>query len=149
MPERVPGVWMGAGPFLTVSEATVTFFFPSKRISRDRNFNERESHEHRLLIKISSEAERQRKLGSALSYLASALSLSLSLSLSFFNLIFFWPHHVVCGNLVPQTGTEQVPSAMEVQSLNHWTTREVLSPSLNGSESYSLEALLTGLWGLW
>ena len=139
---------MGAGPFLTVSEATVTFFFPSKRISRDRNFNERESHEHRLLIKISSEAERQRKLGSALSYLASALSLSLSLS--FFNLIFFfWPHHVVCGNLVPQTGTEQVPSAMEVQSLNHWTTREVLSPSLNGSESYSLEALLTGLWGLW
>ena len=37
---------------------------------------------------------------------------------------------------------------MEVQSLNHWTTREVLSPSLNSPESpYSLEVPLTGLWG--
>ena len=32
---------------------------------------------------------------------------------------------MVCRILVPQPGTELMPSAMEVQILNHWTTREV------------------------
>ena len=36
----------------------------------------------------------------------------------------FWPHHVACGILVPQPGTELGPSAVRVQSSNHWTNRE-------------------------
>ena len=38
--------------------------------------------------------------------------------------IFSWPHHKSCGILVPQPGIEPVSSAVEAQSLNHWTTRE-------------------------
>ena len=38
--------------------------------------------------------------------------------------LFFWPHHVAWGVLVPHPGTEPVPSAVKVQSLNHWTARE-------------------------
>ena len=38
---------------------------------------------------------------------------------------FFWPHHTACRILVPQPGIEPVPPALEMQSLNHWTTREV------------------------
>ena len=38
---------------------------------------------------------------------------------------FFLPHPVACGILVPQPGTESVPPAKELQSLNHWTAREV------------------------
>ena len=32
---------------------------------------------------------------------------------------------MACGILVPQTGIDPAPLALEVQSLNHWTTREV------------------------
>ena len=32
-----------------------------------------------------------------------------------------------CGILVPQTGTEPVPSVVEVQRPNHWTARTVPS----------------------
>ena len=32
---------------------------------------------------------------------------------------------MACGILVPQPGIKPVPLAMEAQSLNHWTTREV------------------------
>ena len=32
---------------------------------------------------------------------------------------------MACGILVPQPGIEPVPPALEAQSLNHWTTREV------------------------
>ena len=39
--------------------------------------------------------------------------------------ILFFPHHHACGILVPQPGIEPVPLAVEAQSLNHWTTREV------------------------
>ena len=39
---------------------------------------------------------------------------------------FFWPHHTACGILVPHSGIKPTPPAVEVQSLNHWTTREVL-----------------------
>ena len=38
---------------------------------------------------------------------------------------FFWPHHAACEILAPQPGIEPEPPALEVQSLNHWTTREV------------------------
>ena len=38
---------------------------------------------------------------------------------------FFWPHGAACGILVPRPGMERVPPALEVWSLNHWSTREV------------------------
>ena len=37
----------------------------------------------------------------------------------------FWPRCSACGILVPQPGIEPVPPAVEAQSLNHWTSREV------------------------
>ena len=37
----------------------------------------------------------------------------------------FWWHHVSHGISVPQLGMEPIPPAVEVLSLNHWTTREV------------------------
>ena len=36
------------------------------------------------------------------------------------------PHHVVCGILVLQLGTEALPPALGTWSRNHWTTRGVL-----------------------
>ena len=38
----------------------------------------------------------------------------------------FWPHHMACGILVPWPRTELPPSALEAQSLTHWTAREAL-----------------------
>ena len=44
----------------------------------------------------------------------------------FFKINFFWPcHDEACGILVPQPGIQPMPPALEVQCLNHWTTREV------------------------
>ena len=43
-------------------------------------------------------------------------------------LLFFWMRcawHVACGILVPRPEIEPALPAMEVQSLNHWTVREV------------------------
>ena len=37
----------------------------------------------------------------------------------------FWLHCMACSILVPQPGIKPVPPALEAQSLNHWTTREV------------------------
>ena len=45
--------------------------------------------------------------------------------LHFFFFLIFWPHQVACGILVPQPGIEPVPPAVEAQSLNHRTAREV------------------------
>ena len=42
---------------------------------------------------------------------------------------------VACGILVPWPGTELTPPAVEVRSLNHWTSREV-----------SMESLLKRAW---
>ena len=36
---------------------------------------------------------------------------------------FFWPCHRACGVFVPRPGIKPVPPTLEVQSLNHWTTR--------------------------
>ena len=44
----------------------------------------------------------------------------------FYVLISFWPCPVACGILVPLPRIEPMPPALEAQSLNHWTTREVL-----------------------
>ena len=41
------------------------------------------------------------------------------------NLFFFLPPHQACGILTPQPGTQPVPLAFGVQSLNCWTAREV------------------------
>ena len=38
---------------------------------------------------------------------------------------FFWPCCMACGILVPWPRIEPEPPAVEVQSPNHWTTREV------------------------
>ena len=46
----------------------------------------------------------------------------------FFFLI-FWPSWAACRILVPQPGRESMPTAVEAQRLNHWTSREV--PSWN------------------
>ena len=43
-----------------------------------------------------------------------------------FIFLIFWPHQAACGILVPWPGIEPTPPALEVRSLNHWTTREVL-----------------------
>ena len=43
----------------------------------------------------------------------------------FLFLFCFWPYHTACGILVPRPGMEPAPPALEVQSLNHWTPREV------------------------
>ena len=41
------------------------------------------------------------------------------------SLYFFFSARPRWGILVPQPGIEPTPSALEVQSFNHWTTREV------------------------
>ena len=38
---------------------------------------------------------------------------------------FLWPHSMTCGILVPQSGVESTPPAVETQNLNHQTAREV------------------------
>ena len=43
----------------------------------------------------------------------------------------FWPYHMACGILVPRLGIEPVAPAVEIWSLNHWTTRKSSSPCLN------------------
>ena len=50
-----------------------------------------------------------------------------SLKLFYFSV---WPRHMACRILVPQSGIEPMPSAVETQSLNHWTTREFSSLKL-------------------
>ena len=37
----------------------------------------------------------------------------------------FWLHCAACGLSVPRPGIEPTPPAVEGQSLNHWTAREV------------------------
>lgn len=39
--------------------------------------------------------------------------------------LIFWLYCAACGVPVPQLGIEPVAPALEAQSLNHWTTREV------------------------
>ena len=55
--------------------------------------------------------------------------ISLSPPLFFFfeagRVVFFWLYHTKCRILAPWSGIELVPPAVEAQSPNHWTTREV------------------------
>ena len=43
---------------------------------------------------------------------------------------FFWPLCVACEILVPQPAIEPMLSALEMQSPNHWTAKEVPHNSL-------------------
>ena len=43
-----------------------------------------------------------------------------------FLIFIYWLCQEACGILVPQLGTEPIPPAVDMQNLNHWTTREVL-----------------------
>ena len=52
------------------------------------------------------------------------LSIKMALCPTFF-FFFFLLCHTACRLLVPQPGIKPMPSAVEVRSLNHWTTREV------------------------
>ena len=52
------------------------------------------------------------------------ISFPATMELFFFFLI-FWSCSLACRILVPQPGIKPVPPAVEVQCINHWTTREV------------------------
>ena len=44
---------------------------------------------------------------------------------------------MACGILTPQPGIEPVLPVLEVQNLNHWTTREVCGgPFKSGTETF-------------
>ena len=47
------------------------------------------------------------------------------LSFSFLSFLFFLLYRMECGILLSQAEIEPVLPAVEAQSLNHWTTREV------------------------
>ena len=49
-------------------------------------------------------------------------------------LLFLAVPHMACGILVPRPGIEPRPSAVRVQSPNHWTAREVPVCSLRGNQ---------------
>ena len=58
-------------------------------------------------------------------------------------LFYFWSHCMAWGILVPRPGIEPMPPAVEVQSPNHWTAREV--PMHSFSYSFPLW-FITGYW---
>ena len=47
---------------------------------------------------------------------------------SYFFCFVFWPDCVACGILIPWPGIESGPSAVKMQSSNHWRAREFLQP---------------------
>ena len=57
--------------------------------------------------------------------------LVVSFFLFYFNFLFSWPSHVAGGILVPRLGIELMSLALEAQSLNHWTTRQIPSLVVN------------------
>ena len=59
-------------------------------------------------------------------FLSSQLAFFAPLTLPIPFFFFFWLHHTAYGTLGYQPGTEPVLLAVEVQSLNHWTAKEVL-----------------------
>ena len=60
--------------------------------------------------------------------------------------IFCW---TVCEILVPRSEIESMPPGLEAQNLNHWTTREVLTPYiLKGTSGFHFFATTLGLWSV-
>ena len=43
----------------------------------------------------------------------------------FYFILFFWPHCMACRILIPRPGIEPASPALGVQSLNHWTAKEI------------------------
>ena len=72
---------------------------------------------------------------------ATPFLLALSSYMPFF-FFFLRPHHLACGMFVPRPGIELTPPALGVQSLNHWTTREVL-PFLYPRDSWYMPVLVS------
>ena len=67
-----------------------------------------------------------RKLDFILNTLGSPLgNLKQGSDIDSFVFLFFWPHCVACGILVPKPGIKPIFSALGVKSLNHWTSREI------------------------
>ena len=56
--------------------------------------------------------------------------------------LMFWPCHEACGILVPQPGMKPLALALEVQSLNRWTTRESQAILFR----LPFQQNLTGIW---
>ena len=50
-----------------------------------------------------------------------------------FSFSLFWPGLTTYGNLVPRPGIEPATPALEAQSLNHWTAREVSGSYFQGA----------------
>ena len=68
---------------------------------------------------------------------ASTVALSSSGKQIILALFFFRLCNTACGILVPRPGIKPMPPAVEAQSLNHWTTREVCpGPILNSTGSF-------------
>ena len=44
--------------------------------------------------------------------------------------VYFWPHYVACGILVPWPGIKPRFMAVKAQNPNHWTAREVPEKSI-------------------
>ena len=59
-----------------------------------------------------------------------------------FYLFIFLPHCVACEILVPRPGIEPGPSAVRVQSLNHWTARKF--PTVAFRQQHSMSAAPKG-----
>ena len=67
--------------------------------------------------------------------------------LFWFGLVFWFFGHLACRILVPRPGVEPAPAAVEVQSLNHWTTREVPVPEcFKYSQSYCIKFHQCGVY---
>ena len=60
---------------------------------------------------------------------------------------FFWPCQLACGMLGPPPGIEPRPSAVKVQSFNHWTAREFPFPACEKSMILTLGKCLGQVTG--
>ena len=68
-------------------------------------------------------------------------SININLNLYLFIYLFiYWPPLKGCGILVPWSEMKPVPLAVETQSLNHWTAREVPQHPLLKPNSYSISS---------
>ena len=57
------------------------------------------------------------------------------------------PHHIACRILVPWSGMNPCPPTVKVQSLNHWTAREVSrGTSLNSTIPFLSLTILLPVW---
>ena len=68
-----------------------------------------------------------------------ALSKCADTPVVFFFFFSFWLCCEACGILVPQLGIEPMPLAMEAQSSNHWTARELPVVCLSNCSSAELD----------